>query len=74
MEKKKGGRSEGGNAMHSIKWPAKNHRERGGEGRKRQKQERNTGNGGGEVEEKEGGGVGIRPPYIKTDRDRKGGL
>lgn len=35
--------------------------------------ERNTGNGGGG--EVKGGGwkVGIRPPYIRTDRDRKGG-
>lgn len=72
------GGSEGGNAMHSIKWPEKNHRERGGEGRggndrnKREIQET-------EVERWRrrragGGGVGIRPPYIKTDRDRKGGL
>lgn len=47
-------------------------RDREGEGRKRQKRERNTGNGGGE--EKDMGWAGIRPPHVKTDRDRKGGV
>lgn len=58
--------------MHSIKWPEKT-TERG-EGRKRQKWERNTGNGGGGEVEGGGGKVGIRPPYIRTDRDREGGF
>lgn len=58
--------------MHSIKWPEKTtERERGGEGRKlREKYRKRRRRGRGEA----GGWAGISPPYIKTDRDRKGGL